>query len=96
MQFKKTHLKHHIRYSYGKNTFCCVRVQKTRLRVWLKLNYADLENPPEFVRDVSNILHYGVGDVEVVINSIQRLQSAKSLILQSFEKNRIKGTISPK
>ena len=65
-----------------------MHLQKSGLRVWLKLNYARLENPPDHVRDVSNIGHWGVGDVELAINSFERLQEAKSLIRQSFEGNR--------
>jgi len=53
----------------------------------LKLDYAHLENPPDYVRDVSNVGHWGVGDVEFPINSLERLQEAKSLIRQSFEEN---------
>jgi len=68
----------------------CVHLQKSGLRVWLKLNYSDLESPPEYVRDVSNIGHWGVGDVELAIDSIQRFQSAKGLIQKSFEENRLK------
>jgi len=47
-----------------------------------------MENPPEFVRDVSNIVHWGVGDVELAIDSIERFQNAKPLILKSFEENK--------
>lgn len=83
---QRTYLKQYIRYSYGKNIFCCVHLRKSGLRVWLKLNYSDLENPPEFVRDVSNIGHWGVGNVELTIDSLHRFLSARSLIRQSFEK----------
>lgn len=72
----------------GKNIFCCVHVYSSGLRVWLKLNYLDLESPPEYIRDVSNIGHWGVGDVELIINSFDRFQNAKSLIMKSFEEGR--------
>ena len=87
---QRKYLAKYVRYSHSKNIFCCVRVQKSGLRVWLKLNYSDLENPPEYVRDVSDIGHWGVGDVELAINSIQRFQSVKGLIQRSFEENRLK------
>jgi len=87
---RKKYLAKYVRYTHGKNIFCCVHLQKSGLRVWLKLNYSDLESPPEYVRDVSNIGHWGVGDVELAIDSIQRFQSAKSLIQKSFEENRLK------
>jgi len=87
---RRKYLAKYVRYTHGKNIFCCVHLQKSGLRVWLKLNYSDLESPPEYVRDVSNIGHWGVGDVELAIDSIQRFLSAKSLIKKSFEENRLK------
>jgi hypothetical protein len=85
---QRKYLAKYARYTRGKNTFCCVHVQKSGLRVWLKLNYSDLENPPEYVRDVSNIGHWGVGDVELAIDSLERFQSAKLLIQKSFKDNK--------
>ena len=87
---KRKYLAKYIRYTHGKNIFCCVYLQKSGLRIWLKLNHSDLENPPEYVRDVSNIGHWGVGNVELAIDSIQRFLSAKGLIQKSFEENRLK------
>ncbi|KUK83062.1 MULTISPECIES: DUF5655 domain-containing protein [Petrotoga] len=83
-------LKHYIKYKHGNNIFCCVRIHKSGLRVLLKLNYSDLESPAEYVRDVSNIGHLGVGDFELTIDSLQRFQNAKSLIQKSFERNKSK------
>jgi hypothetical protein len=77
---QRKYLAKYVRYTCGKNIFCCVHIQKSGLRVWLKLNYSDLERPPEYVRDVSNIGHWGVGDIEVAIDSFERLQRAKFLI----------------
>lgn len=85
---QRKYLAKYVRYTHGKNIFCCVHLQKSGLRVWLKLNYSDLEAPPEYVRDVSNIGHWGVGDVELAIDSLDRFQGAKVLIQKSFEKNK--------
>ena len=85
---QKKFLAKYVRYSHGKNIFCCVHLQKSGLRVWLKLNYLDLESPPEYVRDVSKIGHWGVGDVELAIDSLERFQNAKLLIQKSFEENK--------
>ncbi len=85
---QKKFLARYVRYAHEKNIFCCVHLQKSGLRVWLKLNYLDLESPPEYVRDVSNIGHWGVGDVELAIDSLERFQNAKFLIQKSFEENK--------
>jgi len=81
---KRRYLSKYVRYSHFKNIFCCVHLQKSGLRVWLKLKYSDLENPPEYVRDVSNIGHWGVGNVELAIDSLERFQYAKFLIQKSL------------
>lgn len=85
---QKKHLAKYVSYLHGKAIFCCVHLQKSGLRIWLKLNYSSLENPPEYVRDVSKIGHWGVGDVEIGIDSLEKLQISKSLIRQSLEENK--------
>jgi hypothetical protein len=79
------YLKKYVSYVHGKVIFCCVHLQKSGLRVWVKLDYPGLENPPAYVRDVSNIGHWGVGNVEIVVDSLEKLQMSKSLIRRSFE-----------
>lgn len=90
IKVQRKYLKWYVRYSHGKNIFCCVHLQKSGLRVWLKLKYSDLESLPGYVRDVSHIGHWGVGDVELAIDSLHRFQNARVLIQESFEKNKQK------
>jgi len=85
---QKRYLAKYICYLHGKSIFCCVHVQKSGLRVWVKLNYSDINNPPDYVRDVSKVGHWGVGNVEVEINSVDKFQNSKSIIKQSFESNK--------
>jgi len=85
---EKRYLKKYVSYAHGKGIFCCVHLQKSGLRIWLKLNYSRLENPPDYVRDVSNIGHWGNGDVEVRIDTIQKLETSTPFIRQSFEENK--------
>ena len=47
-----------------------------------------MENPPEYARDVSRVGHWGVGDVELTIDSIEKFHNAKFLIQKSFDKIR--------
>jgi hypothetical protein len=82
---QRKYLAKYVSYMRGKAIFCCVHLQKSGLRIWLKLNYSRLENPPDYVRDVSSIGHWGVGDVEIGIDSLEKAQISKSLIRQSFE-----------
>jgi len=85
---QRKYLALYVKYTHGKNIFCCVRLQKSGLLIWVKLNYSRLENPPHYVRDVSKIGHWGVGDVEIAIDNLEKLQIAKSFISQSFEENK--------
>ena len=85
---KRKFLKTYVSYSHGKNIFCCVHLQKSALRVWIKVKYADLDRPSEYVRDVSNIGHYGVGDVELGIDSFEKFQNSKVYIQRSFEESK--------
>lgn len=85
---QRKYLAKYVSYMHGKAIFCCVHIHKSGLRIWLKLNYSHLENPPDYVRDVSNIGHWGVGDVEIGIDSLEKLQIAKSYVKQSFEENK--------
>ncbi len=87
---QKNYQKKYIKYSFGGNIFCCLHLWNTLIRVWLKLKYGDLDNPPECVRDVTGIGHWGVGDVEVAINSFGELEIAKGYIRKSFEESRSK------
>ncbi|MHB1158444.1 MAG: type I restriction endonuclease [Phycisphaerales bacterium] len=81
---KDCHAKY-ISYRCGKAIFCNVHIQQGRLRVWLKLKYSRLDNPPTFARDVSNVGHWGTGDLELAISDLSQLDEAAMLIRKSFE-----------
>jgi len=85
---KRKYLAKYVSYIHGKAIFCCVHLQKSGLRIWLKLNYSRLENLPDYVRNVSNIGHWGVGDVEIGIDNLEKLKISNSFIRQSFEENK--------
>lgn len=78
-------LKKSVNYILGKRCFCSVHILKSGLRVWLPLKYKHLENPPPFARDVSNIGHWGTGDLEVRITNHAELDEASDLVRRSFE-----------
>jgi predicted transport protein len=84
----RQYLAKYVRYDYQDHIFCCVHIDKSKLRVWLKLNYNDLDNPPIYARDVSKVGHWGTGDVEVNISNAMDLEDAKPLIRKSFEENK--------
>lgn len=83
---QKKELKYYHAYSRIKNFVCVeIRSKKQEIVLFLKLNYNDIENPPKKSRDVSKIGHFGTGDTEVTIKSIDELEEIKGLIAESYE-----------
>ena len=79
MQPKKLY----IAYKKAQN-FVCVEVQKTKLVLFLKLQPKDIEIEGK-IRDVSNIGHYGTGDIEFKIENEGDMEKAKELIKLAYE-----------
>ncbi len=65
--------------------FCCAHLQQGGLRVWVKTDPKGLDPSFPFARDVSRIGHWGVGDVELAVNSADRLRDAEAFVRKSFE-----------
>jgi predicted transport protein len=67
--------------------FCCVEVhpKTNNMLLFLKIDPFTLALQPGFSRDVSNIGHFGTGDLELTIRSAADLERAKPLIAQSYE-----------
>ena len=55
--------------------------------MYVKLDPKGLTLEPEFTRDVTNIGHYGTGDLEIRIRTDADLEKAKPLIILSCEEN---------
>ena len=64
---KRTCLKTYIRWTYKGNMFCRMFVFQDNLKVYLKLKYAELENPPVFIRDYSDRVR-GISTIEILLN----------------------------
>lgn len=70
--------------------FACLSVlpkQDPHVRVWLKLNPSTVDLQPGFTRDVSNIGHWGTGDLEVMIRTTADYEKACALIDRSYQEN---------
>ena len=81
----RRYLAKYVSWSLGKATFCCCHLQRSGMRVWLKLAPDEVPGWASFARDVSQVGHWGVGDVELAIDSLQTLRAAEPLIRGSFE-----------
>ncbi len=66
--------------------FVDIQPQQSRLRIWLNLRFDELNDPQHICRDVSQVGHYGNGDVQFNIDSHNEIEYGLFLIRQSFEK----------
>lgn len=64
--------------------FACVIVAAQRILITLKLDPAAITLEEGFTRDVSQIGHWGTGDLEVSLRSLADLERAKALIERSY------------
>ena len=69
--------------------FACVEVspQARKVTVYVKLPIEQVNLQPAFTRDVTNVGHFGTGNVEIVIDSDADLVAAQSLIQASYQTN---------
>lgn len=67
--------------------FACVEVhpQTGQLLVFLKVSPDEVELEEGFARDVREIGHFGTGDLEIRIDSLDDLERAKPLIEKSYD-----------
>jgi predicted transport protein len=77
--------KFYVAYKISQN-IVCIEVKKHKIILYLKLNPKDIADLPSIARDVSDIGHYGTGDLEITVASIQALEAAKEFINAAYQK----------
>lgn len=79
-------LKHYIAFKRIKN-FACVEVhpQTEKILLYLKVKPDTITLEQGFTRDVTNIGHFGTGDLEVVISNEEDIEKAKRLINMAYD-----------
>jgi hypothetical protein len=83
----------YVSWALDKAIFCCAHLQQGGLRVWIKADPRNLDPSLSFARDVSKIGHWGVGDMELAIDSLERLRVAGGFVRESFTNAVRKQTI---
>jgi predicted transport protein len=74
----------YLSYKHGKN-FCEIQIQVNKLRIWLDIPYAELNDPGNISRDVSKIGHHGTGTVETNFSDVSSLNAVMDLIEQAYK-----------
>lgn len=79
-------LKYYVAFKRLRN-FACVEVHpnKGTLSIYVKVDPAKVPLEQGFSRDVSNIGHFGTGDLEITIRSPEDLERARPLLQQSYD-----------
>lgn len=79
-------LKFYFAFKRIKN-FACVEVKKQtgKVQVYVKVDPDSIQLENGFTRDVRNVGHFGTGDLEITLGSIDDLGRAKLLLEQSYE-----------
>lgn len=79
-------LKLYQAYKRIKNFVCMeLRPQTQHVLLFLKVDPDEVELESGFTRDVRAIGHFGTGDLEVIIRSLDDLKKAEPLIIRSYE-----------
>jgi len=75
--------KFYIAYKVSQN-FVCMEIHKSKILLYLKVDPKTFSNLPHNCRDVTDIGHYGTGDLEVVVTDEKELDVAKDFIRLAF------------
>jgi predicted transport protein len=76
--------KHYVAYKTSQN-IVCMEVKQKEIGLFLKLNPKVEHGPPGLSRDVTDIGHYGTGDLEIIIRGASDLEAAKPFIQKAYE-----------
>ena len=77
--------KFYIAYRTSQN-IVCMEIQKQKIVLFLKLDPKNLDKIPDIARDVSSIGHFGTGDLEFTILSIEDLELTMPYIEMAYRK----------
>jgi len=77
--------KSYIAYKAETN-FVDVVAQARRLKLSLNMPFTEISDPKGLCRDMTNIGHYGNGDVDLLLGTIDELPYVMGLVRQSYER----------
>ena len=82
---QETTLRFYIAFKRIKN-FACIEFRPTtgKILIFVKVDPAMVQLETGFTRDVSNVGHFGTGDLEITLSKAEDLEKAKPLIELSY------------
>lgn len=84
-EISEEYLKSYIAYKLETNIVDVVP-QKAKLKLFINIKYNELNDPRKLCRDVSQIGHWGNGDVELILSSEEDIAYVINLVRQAIEK----------
>ena len=75
----------YVAYKLSQN-IVCMEVKKKNVTLYIKLDPKKLDSLPSIARDLTDIGHYGTGDLELVLESPADFEIAKPFMLQAYQK----------
>jgi uncharacterized protein with ParB-like and HNH nuclease domain/predicted transport protein len=84
-EINEEYLKRYIAYKLETNIIDVVP-QKDRLKLYINIRFDELHDPKGLCRNVSQTGHWGNGDVELFLSSVDEIDYVISLVRQAIEK----------
>lgn len=76
-------LKQYIAFKKGRN-IVDIEIQNKRLKFWINIKKAQLDDPKNITTDVSNTGHWGNGDYQLIVSDTKDLEYIMSLVKQAL------------
>jgi predicted transport protein len=73
----------YVAYKLSEN-IVCMEIQRSKIYLFLKLDPKKVAGPAGISRDVSNIGHFGTGDMEITLKRLQDVEASKPFIEMAF------------
>lgn len=77
--------KFYVAYKASQN-IVCMEAKSKNIKLFVKLKPENISEPPASYRDVTNIGHYGTGDVEFTISTAEEFEEVKKYIEMAYNK----------
>lgn len=69
------------------NNVVCAEIQTSKILLHLRLNPESVNLCDDFIKDVRNVGHWGTGDLQIIIKSMNDFEKAKELINRAYYEN---------
>jgi len=70
-----------------RSSFVDVEILKSYIKCHINMKKGTLKDPNERTRDMSNLGHFGTGDYEIILKSIEEIPYFIDLAKQAYDKN---------